>query len=387
MRANKPPRKGYQGVLSYKDEGGVWREKRHVLKATTKTDAKLELARWREEMEEKAGTMGDPSLKGVGIAVADYVDGIVDELEASGQVEAATVRSYHGSARYIRFAFSEVKMGELTPEQVREWEQGMVADGYSSSTIIKTHNLLKQAMKRAVERDVIPKNPLNTVRPPKRKKKNPGINALDGNARARILGLLGQMEATRITVAAQIALYTGMREGEICGLKWSDLDLQNGQLWVRRSIALGEGGAYEKLPKTDRVRDVVYPQTLACILKEWRATQKEEFLGEGEPWTADEFVLGTPSAYLHPSVLSRSWATLARSFGVKGTAGRLPTFHDLRHTWATMFLAAGGDVKTAASNLGHAKASMTLDVYASCDPDAKRRAADIVERAMLPHGA
>lgn len=93
-------------------------------------------------------------------------------------------------------------------------------------------------------------------------------------------------------------------------------------------------------------------------------------------------MLGDAVGFYHPDRLTKDWASLAKLLGVRGAAGRLASFHDLRHTWATMFLASGGDVKTAASNLGHANAAMTLNIYASTDPDAKRRAADIVERSM-----
>ncbi|MDJ1121848.1 tyrosine-type recombinase/integrase [Olsenella sp. YH-ols2217] len=359
-----------------------WREKEHVLKARTEAEAKAELADWCMELEMQEAMNRTRVFPRCQALVADYVDAFVDELEMSGRIEPATVRSYRGSARLIRSQFERVPLTALTSDDIRAWESGLMADGKSSSTVTKAHGLLKQALYRAVERGQIDRNPVETVRPPKKVKKKPGINALDTQGRNEMLDALSHMTMTPVVMAALVALFTGMRGGEVSGLKWADVDFEHGIIWVRRAIALGKGGAYVKLPKTDRGRDVVLPSSLEKLLREWRAIQVEEFQAAGATWSRDEYVLGSPGAFLHPSVLSRSWATLAMSIGILGTEGRVPTFHDLRHTWATMYLAAGGDVKTAASNLGHAKPSMTLDVYASQDPDAKRRAADLVEKAM-----
>ena len=183
-------------------------------------------------------------------------------------------------------------------------------------------------------------------------------------------------------VAAYIALYTGMRRGEICGLQWRDLDTDNRVIWVRRAVGIGKGGAYLKQPKTDKVRDVALPATLLGVLTDWRERQRGAHASSLATLKPDSFMLGDALGYYHPDRLTKEWASLAKLLDVRGTAGRLASFHDLRHTWATMFLASGGDVKTAASNLGHSNAAMTLNIYASADPDAKRRAAEIVEQAM-----
>ena len=106
------------------------------------------------------------------------------------------------------------------------------------------------------------------------------------------------------------------------------------------------------------------------------------FAEAGALLDGSSYILGDAIGFMNPRTLGRGWATLAKAMGVKGTEGRIPTFHDLRHTWATLYLAAGGDVKTAASNLGHTNVAMTLNVYASADPHAKREAARLTEVAM-----
>lgn len=187
---------------------------------------------------------------------------------------------------------------------------------------------------------------------------------------------------TPVSVSAQIALYTGLREAEVCGLQWRDFSAKDGTLWVRRSIGLAKGGAYIKTPKTDKVRDVAVSASLKRLLRVWRFAQQEMFDEHGVEVDSQTYIVGDEDGFLHPSVLSRGWYQLASLLGVRGCEGRQITYHDLRHTWATVYLASGGDVKTAASNLGHANAAMTLNVYASVDPEAKRSAGELIERVM-----
>lgn len=375
----------WRGYLTYKDDAGKWRKRTKVLKAKGKAEAKRELALWRAEMENKAeedAARGPVAVKAAKMAVPDYVDRFIDTLGAAKAIEASSVKSYHSSAKFIREAFEGVTVEELAPEQVRDWETGLTERGLSSSTVGKAHRLLKQAMKDAVNLRVIDRNPVDPVKPPKRSKVNKGINALDAEGRAEVLSKLDALDMTPVTVGARIALYTGLREGEICALRWMDVDLDAGKMWVRQAIGEGEGGTYVKPTKTDKVRDVALPETLRAVLGAWRRQQRLDFADKGSTLQKGSYVLGDPIGYHNPRTLGREWRALAKAFGVKGTEGRIPTFHDLRHTWATMYLAAGGDVKTASSNLGHANAAMTLNVYASADPNAKREAARLTEVAM-----
>ncbi|WP_455136466.1 tyrosine-type recombinase/integrase [Thermophilibacter sp.] len=374
--------KGWRGFLDYKDGDGKRRKKSKTLKATGKVEAKRELAEWRAEMEEEHEKALGNSVSASNLTVSDYVDAMVDRMEDAKAIEASTVSGYRTSARYIREAFSSIKMGELEPDQIRRWEAELTKRGLSSSTVGKAHRLLKQAFKDAVNSREVSWNPVDAVKPPKRTKKHPGINALDKAGRTALLDKLGALDLSPVTVAARVALFTGLREAEICGLQWRDVDVDSGVLWVRRSIGSGKGGTYVKLAKTDRVRDVALPKSLIALLADWRAAQEKAYARMDAVIGSESYIIGDPLGYYRPGRLSKDWTALSRALGVLGTEGRIPTFHDLRHTWATMYIAAGGDVKTAASNLGHANPSMTLNIYASADPDAKRRAAVIVEENM-----
>ena len=375
----------YRAFLSFKDEAGTSRQVSKTLDARGISQAKRELAAWRAEMEARAEAedrKGASGRKVASMAVPDYVDRYVAAAESARTVEQSTIKGYRSSAKLIRREFSDAKVGELTTEMVADWEAQLTKGGMSSSSVGKAHRLLKMIMQQAVFAQAVDRNPLDFVKPPKRRNVKPGINALDRQGRAEMLAKLGELELTEVTVAALISIYTGLREGEVCGLQWRDVDIAAGVLWVRRSIGVGDKGSYVKAPKTDKTRDVALPASLAKVLDKWKVHQALAFAEKGVLLRPDHYVIGDPLGFLCPATVSRGWKLLSTMIGIKGTAGRIPTFHDLRHTWATMYLAAGGDVKMAASNLGHANAAMTLNVYASCDPEAKRRAAELTERAM-----
>lgn len=246
---------------------------------------------------------------------------------------------------------------------------GLTARGLSSSTVGKSFRLLKQCMAIAVRDEMLLRNPCDGVRPPRREKVRPGINALDSAERSRLKSLLASVEPDPMVVGASIALYTGLRRGEVCGLRWRDVDLERGVLWVRKAIGVADGRTYLKDSKTGHDRDVALPATLVATLREWRR----------DPRSGEVYVVGRGDRWADPSVLGREWGMFAKLNGVRGTEGRLCTFHDLRHTWATAAVAAGIDIKTVSSNLGHANAAMTLNIYASADPEAKRRAAEVMD--------
>lgn len=342
----------WRAVARYRDDEGRVRQRTRAMRARRKGDASAEAAAWY-----------------AGLVAAE--GGAAQQAAAPARARPQTVAGW--VSEYVE-RLGETPLGALTPGRAQEWESEMTGRGLSSSTVGKAHRLVKQAMRAAVMDGRVAANPMDAVRPPKRRNAHEGINALDASWRAWLLSTLDAIGETPVTVAARVALWTGLREGEVCGLQWRDADLDARTLWVRRSVGVGDGGRYVKAPKTNRARDVAMPGELAATLAAWRDA--------GGAWDPGDFVLSRGAEPYSPTMVSREWAMLARLLDLRGTEGRRVTFHDLRHTWATMAVAAGVDIKTVASNLGHANAAMTLNVYASADPDAKRRAADVIARAM-----
>ena len=366
--------KGLRAIVRMSD-GDRTSQKTKALGEVGKREAERLLRKWAVEID------GEPSEPCSSVAagpsspeVASYVGAYIDEMEATKTVEAATVKTYRMTFKFIEREWADTPLSQVTAERARSWEASLSEAGYSQSLVGKCHRLLKQVLTRAVDDGLIGANPMAPMRGPRRENIRRGINAMAAPERARLLDAIASMADTPATVAARIALWTGMREGEVCALRWADVDWDARAIWARRSVNFGKGGCYLKVSKTGKTRDVAMPRELVGLLSGWHTQQ-------GCP-AGTAYVLTGTGGFRSPQTLRRQWATLSAALGLVGTEGRRVIFHDLRHTGATMAVAAGIDIKMMASNLGHAKAAMTLSAYASADPDAKRRAAEVIRRAM-----
>lgn len=322
------------------------------------------------------------------VSVADYVDGFVERYRgAHGTLEESTRRDYRVSAKHIRAAFADVPLPELTAKAVDEWLVSMQT-GHSQSSQRKAYILLNLACKYAVRDGDIEVNPVEAVRPPAGAKADP--NALTLANRDYLVNELRRFRPTPVRTAAMLALYMGLRVGEIAALQWGDVDLKRKEIDVHAAIGQGKGATYRKSTKSEASnRRLPIPESLIAPLKERRALMRGHLAAAGVRLNADEFarlyVVGTiDGAYKNPNYISKEWRVLAENLGLTGSKGRIATFHDLRHTFATVAVANHVDVKSVQSYLGHASAAMTLNVYADADEDAKRRAADAMDGALNP---
>lgn len=163
---------------------------------------------------------------------------------------------------------------------------------------------------------------------------------------------------------------------------WRDVDIAGGTLKVRRAVVMASGKALVKGPKTATSwRDVDLEPDLAARL----GRRRDAVAGA---WSPDLYVLGAADgSFLRPERLSKDFTCISRSLGLRGTTGEQVTFRDLRHTYATCLIARGVDVKTVSSLMGHSNPAMTLSVYTSADPAARRQAAEVVRAAMAERPA
>ena len=380
----------WQGFLRYKNDSGQWRQTCKTLPKEIKTRRQAEraLSEWRTEMELQAASAArfqDSKTK-----VPDYVDGYIDDLEASKSIEAVTAMTYRGAAKHIRAAFSDIRLSDLTTTMIQKWENDLVSNGYAASTVTKYHRVLSEACKHAVDVEHLMRNPCSAVKVPKLSPPSP--NSLAADAYARLAATLDAMEPSPVVTAAAIALHAGLRQGEVCGLRWRSYDRESETIHITESIANKTGGGYSKQPKTLSSRRIVpvSPQ-LAETLERRRTIVIEELQTHGITLTKDEFeslyIIGyIDGRFYNPRIIGKEWKALSEAFGLTGTQGRRVTFHDLRHSFATRAIAAGADVKSVAAVLGHTNAAMTLNVYADADPESKRRATDLVAKAIESHG-
>lgn len=206
----------------------------------------------------------------------------------------------------------------------------------------------------------------------------PGRDYLDA---AQLRRLLTVATEYRVGALVTVAATTGLRQGELLGLSWDDIDWQDGTLTVRRSLARAWDGGYElATPKTGRSRRSVNLASVTVdALRREEREQHAEWQAAGSAWQdTDRLVFTDAVGRPHnPDTVRRAFHELLRATGLP----RVP-FHGLRHSAATALLSAGVPLRVVSDLLGHSGIAITADYYAHVERDLRREAADAMDRAL-----
>ena len=373
----------WQARFRYR-EGGKWKTLSRNFEATSKRDATKKATQLHRRLEEEAERA---KLRVLLVMDEDeavlerFLEKYISGIEGSGQIERTTAAGYRSSAAHICRYLGDVRIDDITADMIVSMQRRLLTeDGLCSDSVAKDHRLLKQALSYAVETGALAKSPFTkSLKAPKRRRREP--NALDDSERQRLLAALDSMVDSELTLAVRLGLSAGLRREEICGLRWRDIDFKRDLILVRNAVTEAAGHSFEKGPKSETSRrDIPLEPDLKVRLE---AKYKRVLASSGKAKAASRYVIETSEGrwYL-PSRLGKEFSSLARSLDLVGTTGKRVTLHDLRHTYATFLIARGVDVKTVASLMGHADATVTLNVYASADPTARQQAADVVAEAM-----
>jgi integrase len=291
------------------------------------------------------------------VTIADYLR---DWLDADPGISPKTRERYRQLAEcQIIPHLGATALQKLRPVQVSEWHKALLDTGLAPRTVGHAHRVLHRGLARAVKLEIVSRNVVHPVSPPKVEAAEIEILSPEQIAEVRA-GLSGHP----ILPVFEVAIGSGMRRGEICGLVWGDLDLDQGIVRVERSLEQTAAGVRIKPPKTKHGRRTIALPTIAAeaLREHWRAqSELRLMLGIGRPG-AEDCVFPSPAsetfARRSPSALSDAWRDAVRW-------RKLPkvTFHALRHSHASTLIAAGVDVLTVSRRLGHATASITLNVY------------------------
>ncbi len=285
----------------------------------------------------------------------------------------STVRGYHRYEKQINRHLGDKQISLITTQQIqrmynklkrdgREKRREKFGDGLSDSTVRSIHMLLHEVMEAAVQARLIAKNPTAGTKIPKCN--YPDKKILSEGELARFMEAIEREPLWRDFFYTEIT--TGLRRGEICGLKWCDLDTEHGTLKIERSIGNGAGGKLEiGETKTEKGKRVIrLPASTLRILTE----RKEKSLTE---WIFPNLL--EPEKPMNPSTAYDKLKSILKAAGLPEIR-----FHDLRHTFATHALTSGVDAKTLAGILGHTNASFTLDTYTHVTGEMQKNAAEIV---------
>jgi integrase len=359
-------------VIDLPREGGRRRQKWFTFEGT-KRQAQLELAK-RIASRETLPNAGKQTL-------AQYLDNWIEEQRIG-------VKSHERYADLIRKniipALGHIALAKLTGDQISAYYTKALAQGrrdgkggLSPGTVKFQHIVLKKALKNAVVRGLLLRNPLESVTSPHVEKAI--MKTLDLSQAGRVIE---DVRGTRLFVPVFLALTCGLRRGEILALRWSSVDLDNATLTVAESVEQTKGVVRIKRPKSGRGRVVDLSEMVVTELRKYRAQQESEFKLLGAQVTEDTFLCTREDGErMSPQALSIAW--------MRWTANRKPRvrFHDLRHAHATHLLASGVHPKIAQERLGHASVGITLDIYSHVLPgmqaDAARKVGDALTAAML----
>lgn len=228
---------------------------------------------------------------------------------------------------------------------------------------------------RAAERwGLIEKNTAALVSPPRPQKREMRVWTL-----GEVRQFLQASEKRKFYIAYVLAVFTGMRRGEILGLRWSDIDLEKGVIHVQRTLYKTKGKLVFQEPKTrGSKRSIVISPIVISALKKHRVRQQEMRLKLGQAYVDHDLVVcswnGNP---VDPSDLNEDFKMAIKKAGVPQIR-----FHDLRHTHATILLQLGEHPKVVSERLGHSSVTITLDTYSHVLPDMQRALAENLEAAI-----
>jgi integrase len=357
---------GYRGAYTVHTASGP---RRRYVSGKTREEVRRKLVR---AMADRDGGM---VFDAGGLTVENYLTCWLED-SVKGTVRVSTYEVHrHMIYPHINPALGRLRLKDLTPVHVRSFYREKLDSGLSSATVRKMHSVLRKALKQAVLDGLIPRNVCEAVKPPKVEHKE--INPLD-QGQAKVL--LEAANGLRLEALYVLAIHTGMREGELLGLKWEDVDLGRDVLRLRRAL-VREGGKVVlgdlKTPKSRR--SVRLTHAASDALRNHLERQLKEIERIGSLYQPGGLVFATESGtFINPSNLRN------RSFKPLLKKTRLPDicFHDLRHTCATLLLSQGTHPKLVQELLGHATIAMTLDTYSHFLPSMGDQTVRAMEAAL-----
>jgi integrase len=352
------PRKNKQGkITSYRGSYVGPDGKRRYVSGKTKEEARRK--KRKAEADSAGGVVLDSSKLTVGEYLKCWLSDCLGPLVKSGKMEHSTYVRYAGNVdNHNSPTLGRKKLRNLSRVEVRALYSAKGKE-LSPRSVDYIHVTLQKALSQAMRDDLIPRN-VATGERPRSSRNRQEIKALSSEqARALLTAARGERNEALYVVA----VHTGLRQGELLGLKWADLDLAGRRLSVRRALKVTDHGLDFGPPKNRKSRrSVPLSNTAVAVLRAHRTRQNEERLRLGDLWQDYDLVfpnrVGKPMD--HGNLYYREYKPLLQSAGL-GDEGF--TFHSLRHTFATELFNQRKRPKVIQSLLGHSSITQTMDTY------------------------
>jgi integrase len=343
----------------------IWR------KAESRTDAKNVLRDIENELER-----GTESFEN-----RDSVNGYLDKWlkMITGTISDRTHRDYESLLRlYFRPAIGKKRLSSIKPMDIQNVITDMGAGGLSSRTIHYAHMVLQRAFKDAVMPfQLLTSNPARELKLPKQIKKE--MKALSPEAAQTFLR---ECENSKHGLLFEFALITGMRPEEYLALQWADLDLKKATATIQRVLVRNRkgGGWTFQPPKTPRSRRTIpFPAYLARQLESHKRAQNEARLKLGSEWQHNDLIFASECG--SPLSLRNLQRRHFKPLLEKAKLDNIRTY-DLRHSCASLLLAADENPKVVSERLGHASIVLTLDTYSHCLPTMQQAATKKLQKML-----
>lgn len=352
--------------IKFKDPtSGKWKETTKILHDVNgKREAKRAAEAWRAEMNAAANNspnMGED--KTVGEVVLNYLDYQL----STGLIERSTYsKEMTAYNNYINGYVANYSFSLLDRDAINLWLTKLNKKGYSQGTIFSGFKIVRKVYNYYYNIGELPKNPFAGIKAPKTKVRTTRLTS-------------GQMddllEAVYIELKPEdflyptilLAFYGALRIGEICGLKWNNIDFKSNSISVENAIGMVKGEGYTKQPKnTYSIRSFPMIPQLRAALEEVKKAKKPK---------EQDFVNGSGTEFTTPIKANKAFRKFVRQYDLKDAYGKPITFHGLRHNFGFMGVKSGMDIASLSRIFGHANRATTLNIYSDSSPDALKVAA------------
>ena len=306
------------------------------------------------------------------MTVAQWLDIWVAEYLNS--VKPLTKHNYNKQVqKHFKPALGAVRLDALDTHTIQRFYNSLSASGLSPKTVKNLHGILHCALQQAIACDYLSRNPADACKLPKVTK--PEIKPLEPVEIARLLKEAEQDDYCNLFI---VAMFTGMRQGELLGLAWECVDFKSGIITVKQQLQCKDGNYFLETPKSGKNRTILPAPIVMDALRNQLERQQKEQEQAGEMWDNQFGLVFTDALgkYLVRRTVVKHFKKISQRAGISDDA----RFHDLRHSFAVSSLYAGDDIKTVQANLGHATAQFTLDVYGHVTQKMRQESANRMQK-------
>lgn len=298
-------------------------------------------------------------------------------------LKQTTIDGYkHNIENHIKPIIGNIYLDKLTPLHLQNLYSKKIDNGklkkeggLSKKSVLTIHRIIHRSLGQAVKWQLIARNIADSVEPPKPDKyKAKFLNEQQLNI------LIDKSKDTKLYIPILIAIYTGMRRGEILGLKWENVDLKNGIIKIKQALYSTQNGLEFSTPKTESSnRNICIPEFLIKELKRYKTRQDKNKLKYGNLYKDTGAICTLENGNLiNPKSFSRDFHKLLENNNLP-----LIRFHDLRHTHASLLVKLGVQPKIISNRLGHSNISITMDLYSHVYTESDKSVANMFEKLLI----